>query len=261
LQEHDSRNSLCTADGRQASSPGGATRTPPAALISITVPLATLLGRDSAPGEAAGFGFLDPASTRELAATASTHPATRWCVTVLGADGTAAAHGCAPGRHPYDPDQYLTGGSDRIRDGPAHNRDRPACTRDGPPAPGDTEQAADFLRRLKVELVPIAKGSCDHASYEAGYRPSRRLKHLIRARTGRCHFRGCSQPAAECDADHTVPWPAGPTCQCNLGPPCRHHHKCKQDPGWTLEQPEPGVMVWRAPSGRTYTVTPTVYPV
>jgi hypothetical protein len=26
-----------------------------------------------------------------------------------------------------------------------------------------------------------------------------------------------------------------------------------------LEQPEPGVIRWTAPSGRTYTTTPTVY--
>jgi hypothetical protein len=30
-------------------------------------------------------------------------------------------------------------------------------------------------------------------------------------------------------------------------------------PGWRLEQPEPGIMKWRAPSGRVYTTTPTVY--
>ncbi len=37
--------------------------------------------------------------------------------------------------------------------------------------------------------------------------------------------------------------------------------RCMQADGWWLEQSEPGVLVWRAPSGRTYTVTPTVYPV
>ena len=50
-------------------------------------------------------------------------------------------------------------------------------------------------------------------------------------------------------------------CQCNHSPLCRHHHRCKQAEGWSLEQPEPGVLAWRTPTGRTYTVTPTVYPV
>jgi hypothetical protein len=42
-------------------------------------------------------------------------------------------------------------------------------------------------------------------------------------------------------------------------PACRHDHRVKQAPGWKLEQIEPGLMRWTAPSGRTYTTTPTVY--
>jgi len=48
---------------------------------------------------------------------------------------------------------------------------------------------------------------------------------------------------------------------CCHSPLCRHHHWCKQAEGWWLEQPEPGVLKWRTPAGRTYTTTPTVYPV
>ena len=55
------------------------------------------------------------------------------------------------------------------------------------------------------------------------------------------------------------PTPPGITCQCDLAPPCRRHHRVKQAPGWKLEQPEPGVMRWTTPSGRSYTTTPTVY--
>ena len=40
-----------------------------------------------------------------------------------------------------------------------------------------------------------------------------------------------------------------------------HHHRCKQAEGWQLEQPEPGVLVWRTPAGRTYATTPTAYPI
>jgi hypothetical protein len=32
-----------------------------------------------------------------------------------------------------------------------------------------------------------------------------------------------------------------------------------QAPGWTLTQPEPGVMHWTTPAGRSYTTRPTVY--
>ena len=169
------------------------------------------------------------------------HPRTRWCVTLLGSDGTAVAHGCARGQHPWIPPPAS---AERNRDGP------------------DQQQAAalaDFLRDLNVTFTPIAKGTCDHADQEDRYTPSRKLKHLIRARTATCPAPGCGAQAAHCDLDHTIAYPAGITCQCDLAPPCRRHHRVKQAPGWTLTQPEPGVMCWTTPAGRSYTTRPTVY--
>jgi hypothetical protein len=190
-----------------------------AALVTITVPLATWQGRSEPPGEADGFGVLDGDDARALAAAAARHPRTRWCVTALHPDGTAAAHACLPGRHP-------------------------------PPG----------LARLTAPLLPVVRGPCDHAHAEVGYHPSRKLAHLICARNGRCTAPGCTRPAARCDLDHTHPWDrGGPTCDCNLAPLCRHHHRCKQSDGWSLEQPEPGVLVWRTPAGRTYVTAPTEY--
>jgi hypothetical protein len=61
------------------------------------------------------------------------------------------------------------------------------------------------------------------------------------------------------DLDHTVPYPNGPTDECNLAPKCRCHHRIKQAPGGHVEQPQPGIIRWTTPSGRTYTTTPTVY--
>ena len=98
------------------------------------------------------------------------------------------------------------------------------------------------------------------ARAETGYHPSRALQHLIRARSATCTAPGCRRPAARCDLDHTVPWDqGGRTCECGLAPLCRHHHRCKQAQGWRLAQPEPGVLVWHTPAGRTYATAPTVY--
>jgi hypothetical protein len=111
-------------------------------------------------------------------------------------------------------------------------------------------------------MTPIARGSCDHARAEAGYHPSRKLQHLIRARNATCTAPGCSRPAARCDLDHTIPWDqGGPTCECDLAPLCPHHHRAKQAQGWHLEQPEPGLLVWRTPAGRAYATRPTRYPI
>ena len=213
------------------------------AVITLLVPAGTLLGWSAAPGEIAGFGLLDPQATRDLTRAAAAHPQTRWCVTVVGPDGTAAAHGCAPGRHPWPPG--------RRRAGPGE--------RDGPGAAERAAQVTALLRRLRVRPAPIATGHCDHRHHSGRYVISRKVKDLIEARTATCTAPGCRRPAAEADADHTVPWPAGPSCECNPGPPRRYHHRNKQAPGWRLDQPEPGVMRWHTPSGRTHTTYPTKY--
>jgi hypothetical protein len=212
------------------------------ALITITVP-ATALGGDAGPaGEVAGFGILDHADTRDLIAAAAASPATRWCVTALHPDGTAAAHACAAGPRPWPPPGQ----------GP------PGPTGQGPPGPVILHSLMDFLGITR--LTPVIRGPCDHASAEDRYRPSRKLAHLVKTRNTTCSAPGCGRRAAACDLDHTDPHHhGGRTCECNLAPLCRHHHRCKQADGWRLEQPEPGVLVWHTPAGRTYTTTPTHY--
>jgi len=70
-------------------------------------------------------------------------------------------------------------------------------------------------------MTPIARGLCDHAHGQAGYHPTRTLTHLIRARSATCTAPGCRRAAARCDLDHTSAWDqGGPTCECNLAPPC-----------------------------------------
>ncbi|HTX26213.1 MAG TPA: DUF222 domain-containing protein, partial [Streptosporangiaceae bacterium] len=229
-------------------SPGGAFDSGPgpsvAALVNITVSVGTALGHSEAPGEVGGYGLLDAQDARDLLAAAARHPHTRWCVTALHPDGTAAAHGCARGRHP-----------------PPGTTGRGQPPGQGPdPPPGTTLQ--DYLASLRIRIVRIARGGCDHNRAEAGYRPSRKLAHLVKVRNTRCTAPGCGRPAAQCDLDHTLAWDQGGiTCECDLAPLCRHHHRCKQAEGWRLEQPEPGVLKWRTPGGRRYTTTPTAYPV
>ena len=183
----------------------------------------------------------DTADAHDLAAAAGRDPRTRWCVTVLNPDGTAAAHGCVPGRHPPPGLHNLT-----ITPGPA-------------PPPGTSPQ--DWISQLGIQLTPVSRGPCTHEHAEPGYRPSRKLRHLVRARNDECTAPGCGRPATRCDLDHTLAWEhGGITCECDLAPLCRHHHRAKQAHGWRLEQPEPGVLIWHTPAGRTYTTMPTHYP-
>jgi hypothetical protein len=257
LQERDSRPAPAEApvqgsdagngDAGETDSPGpdpgspggsgpGGSGSSIGALITITVPHTALTGNTGPPGEVGGFGTLDHADTRDLIAAAARNPATRWCLTTLHPDGTAATHDCATGPHPWPPGQGLPGPS--------------------PPEPVTLRSLLDFLNL--TGLTPIIRGPCEHTAAEDRYRPSRKLTHRVKARNTTCTAPGCGRRAATCDLDHTDPHhDGGLTCECNLAPLCRHHHRCKQAEGWRLEQPEPGVLVWHTPAGRTYTTTPT----
>ena len=94
---------------------------------------------------------------------------------------------------------------------------------------------------------------------EVGYVPSRKLRHLVRARTATCDAPGCGNAAFTADLDHTIPVPDGPTSQANLAPRCRTHHRAKQAPDWKVEQLAPGVTRWTLPSGRSHVIIPTRY--
>jgi hypothetical protein len=226
-----------------------------AARVNLTLPLTTLLGLANEPGGIGGFGPLDPALARQIGQAACAHPATRWCLTVTDDHGQAIGHGCLPGRRPAK--VFALGG------GPGGGPSPP-----GPPGPpGRTGPSARvgpgglLARDFTVTITALARGSCDHRHEEPGYEPSRRLRHLLRARTATCSAPGCRRPAAQCDLDHTVPYDQdGRTCECNLAPLCRHHHRCKQAERWRLEQPSPGVMCWTTPAGRHYVTTPATYP-
>jgi hypothetical protein len=260
-----------------------ANATPLPALINVLVPAGTLFGWSTAPAQAGGWGLLDADETNAFVAAASHSPRTRFCMTLIAPDGTALAHGCAHGRHPWPPPPWTppprttppwTSSPETApeQSAPATG-DRPgqeaapavtADSRGTPPAADDpradqVQQLADMIRQLNITFRPIVKEHCDHTDAEDHYTPSRGLKHLVRARTATCTAPACNAQAIACDLDHTVAYPHGPTCQCNLAPKCRRHHQCKQAPGWNVEQPEPGVVRWTVPSGRAYTITPTVY--
>jgi hypothetical protein len=238
--------------------PAGAVAPLPA-LVNILVPAGTLLGWSATPAQVGGWGLLDADETRKFTRAASLSPRTRFCLTLVAPDGTALAHGCSRGQHPWLPPRPATaqpGAPPGQRPPPARIADD---RRDPPPGPAQAQQLADLIRRLNVTFRPIVKDGCDHAGAEDHYAPSRALRHLIRARTATCGAPACNAQAVYCDLDHTVPYPDGPTCQCNLAPKCRRHHRCKQAAGWKVEQPEPGVLRWTLPSGRTHTTTPTGY--
>jgi hypothetical protein len=50
-------------------------------------------------------------------------------------------------------------------------------------------------------------------------------------------------------------------CFGNLAPKCRHDHRLKQNPRWTVDQLPDGTFTWTTPAGRSYIAEPTRYPI
>jgi hypothetical protein len=196
--------------------------------IHLTMPLSAWAGLSGTAGEVAGYGPVDAAGCRDLAAMMAAGPGTRWRLSLLTPAGQAIATAAARAGH-------------------------------APPAgPAAIRWARGLARRLEF----LQTRTCDHARAEDSYQPSARLRDLIRFRQPECSFLGCRRPAGRCDLDHTIPYDQGGlTCECNLAPLCRRHHRAKQIPGWRLTQDQPGSMRWRLPSGREYHALAHAYPV
>jgi hypothetical protein len=195
--------------------------------VHLTMPLSAWQGLTDAPGEAESLGPLDAATCRDLAARLSAGQDTKWCLTVTDPDGHAVGH---------------------------------ACDRASPPGANSPAATAAWLRSLTIHW--LESGTCSHPRRGKAYRPGPQLAHLVKIRNQTCTYPTCRRPATTCDLDHTVPYNRGGlTCECNLAPACRRHHKVKQGPGWQLTQPQPGILTWTTPSGRSYTVGPAILPV
>ncbi|WP_197376808.1 DUF222 domain-containing protein, partial [Mycolicibacterium baixiangningiae] len=65
-----------------------------------------------------------------------------------------------------------------------------------------------FLDRAKIRQLTHP----GDAPPEPRYIPSTALQDFVRCRDLTCRFPGCDKPAYLTDIDHTVPYPAGPTC-------------------------------------------------
>jgi hypothetical protein len=105
-----------------------------------------------------------------------------------------------------------------------------------------------------AKIVPIRHPG--DAPPEPRYIPSAVLATFIRCRDLTCRFPGCDEPAFDCDIDHTIAYPHGPTHASNLKCLCRKHHLLKTFWGWRDEQLPDGTVVWTCPQGQTYTTYP-----
>ena len=115
---------------------------------------------------------------------------------------------------------------------------------------------------LIVTLESFTTDPCAHRYQARGHDPGATLRHLSQIRHATCTSPVCHRPASQCDHEHNIPYEAGGrTCLCNTGPKCRHDHRLKQHPRWTVDQLPDGTFRWTTPAGRHYTAEPTRYPI
>ncbi|HJR87248.1 MAG TPA: DUF222 domain-containing protein, partial [Acidimicrobiia bacterium] len=87
-------------------------------------------------------------------------------------------------------------------------------------------------------------------------RPREETRRFVEARNPTCIFPGCRRPSSDCDLDHRLPWSErGPTCDCNLVPLCRRHHRCRHRLGWRHQPLPRGDHLWISPLGHRYTTS------
>jgi hypothetical protein len=256
----------------------------------LAVPLTTVLGLAERPGEIQGFGLLDPALARKLAAAAAASPRTEVCLTVTSPEGYAIGHGCArPSRTPQPPAPATASSGHSPPGLPArlnltvsatalsglssptgHSGPWAFAPRGNPGSPGGTGPSDGYGTwtltlpgggRLTVRLDPVPTFECDHRYESHGYQPGDKLRHLVQVRDGTCTFPSCNRHARASDFEHALPYhKGGKTCTCNAGARSRACHRIKQSPGWNVTQPKPGWHQWTTPAGRTYLQEPWRYP-
>jgi len=131
---------------------------------------------------------------------------------------------------------------------------RPAAMMGGQFLPG----AIACRAAVGATLTPIVHPG--QAPPEPRYRPSKKLADFVRCRDMTCRYPGCRVPATNCDVDHSIPWPYGPTAASNLKCLCRRHHLLKTfwggENGWRERQLDDGTVIWTAPDGREHLTTP-----
>lgn len=161
--------------------------------------------------------------------------------------------GVLPGETPIPVNVHVLVDSDGV----------PNAGRLGPVIPTTVEGLLELSARTGGKAVTrivepvVCPGEHPGGGADDPYVPSTAMRRTVQIRDLACVFPGCTRAADRCELDHTVPWPHGPTCPCNLAALCKHHHRLKHRAlGWRLVNHGEGHLTWTTPWGATYSVTP-----
>jgi hypothetical protein len=114
-------------------------------------------------------------------------------------------------------------------------------------------QLRDWLGRTDTHLtVQPVIDLADHTDSTA-YESRGRLRSQVDLLLPHCVFPWCTRPARGCDHDHVVPHAdGGATCDCNLAPLCRRHHRLRTHAGWRYTRLDQTTFLWSDPHGQQF---------
>ncbi len=103
----------------------------------------------------------------------------------------------------------------------------------------------------QVVIKPVID-LADHVHVDAYETPDRlRERQVLLQHT--CVFPWCQRRARRADCDHIDPAArGGPTCDCNIAPLCRRHHRAKTHTRWRYDKTDDTSFVWRSPNGLVF---------
>lgn len=115
------------------------------------------------------------------------------------------------------------------------------------------QQVAAWCQRetQEVQVMPVIDLATHQASRASTVTDVMALRTALAQPT--CAFPHCSRRSSRCDKDHLVASSRqGSTCDCNLVPLCRRHHRLKTHAGWAYRRAGPREYLWTEPHGQVF---------
>jgi hypothetical protein len=100
----------------------------------------------------------------------------------------------------------------------------------------------------------------DAALASEQYEPPPRIARHVINRDRHCIHPGCYRRGSNCQLDHRIPWPDGPTSAENLQSLCKRHHDLKHHSNWRVHRCPDGSYEWISPTRHTYRYRPPELP-
>jgi hypothetical protein len=140
--------------------------------------------------------------------------------------------------------------------------------------PGDLDGYGPVAARMARDLATDAIWRCivvdtthgtvlgvGKSTYTPAYTPGAALTRFLADAAPHCAVPGCTIRGWRCDQDHRVPYPNGPTCECNIRPLCRRHHRLKTAGLLTITRSTdpgdpPGTLTFTTRTDRSYPALP-----